>query len=73
MSGGVRISPFSTRNFFSVLPMKDALDKLYLPEDIREGLLDPESPKGKVLALLKALENDDWGLVDKYALMLSHT
>jgi len=50
-----------------------ALDKLYLPEDIHEGLFDPESPKGKVLALLKALENDVWELVDEYVLMLSYT
>lgn len=57
---------FSLLDTLLGIPMRDALDKLYLPDDIREGLLDPESPKGKVLALVKALEDDDWGLVDEY-------
>jgi len=57
---------FSLLDTLLGVPMMAALDKLYLPDDIREGLLDPESPKGKVLALVEALENDDWGLVDEY-------
>jgi len=57
---------FSLLDTLLGIPMEDALDKLCLPGDIREGLLDPESPKGKVLALVEALENDDWGLVDEY-------
>jgi len=57
---------FSLLDTLLGIPMRDALDKLYLPDDIREGLLDPESPKGKMLALVEALENDNWGLVDEY-------
>jgi len=57
--GGTRVSPFSIHNFLLVFSMKDALDKLYLPEDIHEDLFDPESPKGQVLALVRVLENDD--------------
>ncbi|MDQ6959099.1 MAG: HDOD domain-containing protein [Mariprofundaceae bacterium] len=57
---------FSLLDTLLGVPMRDALDKLYLPDDIREGLLDPDSPKGRVLALAEALENDDWGLVDEY-------
>jgi len=57
---------FSLLDALLGVSMKDALDKLYLPDDIREGLLDPESPKGRMLGLVKALENDDGGLVDEY-------
>jgi len=57
---------FSLLDTLLGIPMREALDKLYLPDDIREGLLDPKTPKGKTLALVEALEEDDWGLVDEY-------
>lgn len=56
---------FSLLDTLLGVPLKDALEKLYLPDDIREGLLSPESAKGKLLGLVKALENDDWGLIDE--------
>ncbi len=56
---------FSLLDALLGISIQDALENLYLPEDIREGLIDPESAKGKILGLAKALENDDWALLDE--------
>ncbi len=58
---------FSLLDAILGVPMEVALDKLYLPEDIHEGLLDRATPRGRELALVEALEQDDWARVDELA------
>ena len=58
---------FSLLDAILGVPMEVALDKLYLPEDIHGGLLDRATPRGRELALVEALEQDDWARVDELA------
>ena len=45
-------------------PMEEALDRVFLPEDVREGLTNPDSTLGRMLTLVKAIEQNDWLTVD---------
>lgn len=47
--------------------MKDALDKICLPEGIRQGLLDANSEYGCLLQLVIGAEQGDWGRVNELA------
>ncbi len=68
-----RKSDYFVLGMFSLLdailgtPMQTALEQLYLPEDIHAGLLDRATPRGRELALVEALERDDWAETDEIA------
>ncbi len=51
---------FSILDSLLDVEMADALDGLYLPAGVREGLLNPKSEMGKKLGMCIALEHGDW-------------
>ncbi|MDQ6989597.1 MAG: EAL domain-containing protein [Mariprofundaceae bacterium] len=51
---------FSALDCLLDMDMESALEGLYLPTGVREGLLNPKSDMGKKLALCIALEHGDW-------------
>ncbi|MDQ6966400.1 MAG: HDOD domain-containing protein, partial [Mariprofundaceae bacterium] len=58
---------FSLLDTILGVSMQDALAKLCLPEAIHQGLLDADSSYGRLLQLVKDVEQGDWGNVDELA------
>ncbi|MDX8408930.1 MAG: HDOD domain-containing protein [Mariprofundales bacterium] len=61
---------------FSVLdalldqPMKTALADIVLPDDIRNGLLKPDSKMGRMLTLIRFVEHNEWQQVEAGCLIV---
>jgi len=68
-----RHSDYFILGLFSLLdalldkPMEEALERVFLPDDIREGLVNPDSSCGRMLALVRSIEKNDWQTVDSQA------
>jgi len=61
-----RKSDYFILGLFSLLdaildqPMQEALSHIALPAEVRQGLLEPESPLGRKLALVALAQRGDW-------------
>ena len=66
-------SDFFVLGMFSLLeamldmPMAEVVADLNLPERIARGLLDRESPLGRLVRLLEAMEQGEWGVIGEMA------
>ncbi|MDQ6987266.1 MAG: HDOD domain-containing protein [Mariprofundaceae bacterium] len=56
---------FSLLDAILGVSMADALAKLSLPEALHQGLTDPDSEYGRLLQLVRAMEQSDWQKVDE--------
>ena len=59
---------FSILDALLDVDMKQALQDLHLPTGVREGLLDSSTSMGQKLTMCKALEQGNWGDVEKWTL-----
>ncbi len=59
---------FSILDALLDVSMQDAIQDLYLPHGVREGLLDASSMMGQKLSMCKSLEQGDWHAVETWAL-----
>ncbi|MDX8396642.1 MAG: HDOD domain-containing protein [Mariprofundaceae bacterium] len=57
---------FSVLDALLDMPMEKALDDVYLPENVRDGLLKPESMMGQKLAMAQAVEQSDFSAVETW-------
>jgi len=58
---------FSILDALLDVDMEQAIQSLYLPTGVREGLLDTSTDMGKKLSMSKALERGEWGEVQQWS------